>query len=43
MSCLTIFVSEWPGYTHAERLDQETLDEFLDFVFEVLAAAVSHD
>ena len=25
----------------ADRVDQETLDEFLDFVFEVLAASVS--
>lgn len=26
---------------HTDGADQETLDDFLDFVFEVLAAAVS--
>jgi hypothetical protein len=37
MTYLTIFVSIAPNRL---RLDQETLDEFLDFVFEVMAAAV---
>lgn len=37
--CLIISVSCWCRVTLTS--DQETLDEFLDFVFEVLAAAVS--
>ena len=32
---------EWTRLTTNRIPDQETLDEFLDFVFEVLAAAVS--
>lgn len=41
MSCLITFVSTHDMERETDDVDQETLDEFLDFVFEVLAAAVS--
>lgn len=43
MTCLITSVSTFLSCATAEsdHLDQETLDDFLDFVFEVLAAAVS--
>lgn len=36
--CVSAFF--W-GSTNGNGIDQDTLDEFLDFVFEVMAAAVS--
>jgi hypothetical protein len=40
MICLIIIVSPFLLSCKVLIPDQETLDEFLDFVFEVLAAAV---
>lgn len=36
--CVSVFF--W-GSANGNGIDQDTLDEFLDFVFEVMAAAVS--